>query len=65
MKFEVEIPDDKMDAMIKFLKTYFDYDENELTPELAVRDCFWVEDRHGMDFDIREDIKVKQIEVDN
>ena len=61
MKFEVEVPEDKVKEMCDFMEERWDNDRRPTTEEV-LQELFCVGDRHGEECDIREDVKVRKID---
>jgi len=59
MKFEIEITDRNFRRLKEELINQ-DMD-SDLSDEKYIAELFWIEDRYGSDFDIRQKIKIKKI----
>lgn len=60
MKFEVEISKEDFIRLKGMLENQ-DCDIENMIDEDYINECFLLEDRHGNDLDIREDVTVKRI----
>ena len=60
MKFEVYIEEKHFERLVHMFKS-MDVDVDKLTKEEIIKEVFWVEDRHGNELDLRDNVDVIKI----
>jgi len=58
MKFQIEIDDKKLENLKNFFSEQDGEDYNSIA---AIKELFFVEDRHGELLDLRDDVIVKEV----